>query len=225
MVKKLLCSGVSLRRSARILNLNKNTIVRKLLYLASQAELELNKSNESYPKAQIVEFDDLETFEHTKLKPLAVTMAVEHKTRRILGFEVSVMPAKGRLSKLSVKKYGYRRDERAQGRKKLFEKMKHLINEDATIKSDMNPHYGACVKRHFPKSTHQVFKGQRGSITGQGELKKVRFDPLFSLNHTYAMARANINRLFRKTWCTTKKPERLKAHLMVYAHFHNMHLI
>ena len=67
--------------------------------------------------------------------------------------------------------------------------------------------------------------GGRGCVTGQGELKKLRFDPLFALNHTCAMLRANINRLFRRTWCTTKKKERLEQHLAVYMDFHNRILL
>ena len=35
------------------------------------------------------------------------------------------------------------------------------------------------------------------------------------------MMRANINRLFRKTWCTTKKPERLIDHIELYVQYHN----
>ena len=62
-------------------------------------------------------------------------------------------------------------------------------------------------------------------MTGQGELKKLRFDPLFSLNHTCAMLRANINRLFRRTWCTTKKAACLKRHVAVYVRFHNTVLL
>ena len=62
-------------------------------------------------------------------------------------------------------------------------------------------------------------------MTGQGELKKLRFDPLFALNHTCAMLRANINRLFRRTWCTTKKKECLEDHLAVYMDFHNRVLL
>jgi hypothetical protein len=39
------------------------------------------------------------------------------------------------------------------------------------------------------------------------------------------MLRANINRLFRRTWCTTKKKERLEQHLAVYLDFHNRILL
>jgi hypothetical protein len=30
-----------------------------------------------------------------------------------------------------------------------------------------------------------------------------------------------VNRLIRRTWCTTKKRERLKDHLDIYVQFHN----
>jgi hypothetical protein len=61
------------------------------------------------------EFDDMETFEHTKLKPLSVTLAVQYQTRRILGFQVSQMPAKGLLAQKAFEKYGYREDKRSEG--------------------------------------------------------------------------------------------------------------
>ena len=93
--------------------------------------------------------------------------------------------------------------------------------QEAYEESDQNPHYPGDVKRHFPECEHRTFKGRRGAIVGQGELKKIGFDPLFCLNHTCAMIRDNVNRLKRKTWATTKKAQRLAAHLVLYAHFHN----
>ena len=222
---KLLSSGVSLRRSARILNLSRTTIDRKFRYLGERAKIKLHQSNLEKPLAKEVVFDDQETFEHTKCKPLSITLAVEAGTRRILGFEVSRMPAKGHLVHIALKKYGPRKDERSKGRKKLFQTLTELVEPDAKFKSDQNPHYPNDLKRAFPDATHETHKGRRGSIVGQGELKKIGFDPLFSLNHTCAMTRANMNRMFRKTWCTTKVPERLADHFAIYAVFHNLFLI
>jgi transposase-like protein len=223
-LRKLLSSGVSLRRSARVLNLNRITVERKLLFLGEMAKQKEAERALGRKKCQVVEFDDMETFEHTKCKPLSITLAVDSKSRTILDFEVSQMPAKGRLAKIAVKKYGYRRDLRSQARAKLFERLKEHVDERAIFKSDQNPHYPQDVKRYFPLAIHETHKGQRGSITGQGELKKIRFDPLFSLNHTCAMFRANVNRLFRKTWCTTKRPDRLAAHLRIFMNYHNENL-
>lgn len=224
-LRKLLCSGVSQRRAAEILRLSPTTVTRKFIFLGLRALDRLKQMNFTYEKCLEIQFDDVETFEHTKCKPLSICLAVENKTRRILGFEVSPMPAKGALSKIAKKKYGIRQDLRACGRKKLFKEIKPLIHEKVLITSDENPHYPNDVKQHFPLSTHSRVKGKRGCITGQGELKKVGYDPLFSLNHTAAMLRANINRLIRKTWCTTKKAERLTLHLALYATYHNNKLI
>jgi hypothetical protein len=205
-------------------NLNRKTVARKLKFLGKYAHLYLTIENASKDLAQEIEFDDLETFEHTKCKPLSVTLAVEYPTRRILGFQLSQMPAKGRIAKRAVKKYGFRADERAAGRKRLFEEIKPLMLEGAVIKSDANPHYPEDVKRHFPNSIHFTFLGKRGAITGQGELKKTKFDPLFRLNHTCAMFRAHVASLIRKTWNTAKNRDRLFDNLAIYAMIHNRRL-
>lgn len=56
---------------------------------------------------------------------------------------------------------------------------------------------------------------------GQGELKAGGFDPLFSLNHTCAMYRDNLTRMSRRTWCTTKGPDRLQSLVNLYVCAHN----
>jgi transposase-like protein len=224
LLKKHLAGTGSLRRAAKYLHLNRKTVARKLLSLGFEAEYLLHTANVNKPPASVIEFDDLETFEHTKCKPLSITLAVESATRRILGIEVSTMPAKGLLVE-KAKKYGPRLDGRRKAREVLFKRLQGLVREDVVIKSDNNPHYPSDVARFFPKAKHITYAGKRGSLGGQGELKKVRFDPLFSLNHTCAMLRANVNRLIRKTWCTTKRADRLRAHLMIYAQYHNEELI
>jgi transposase-like protein len=222
---KLLCSSVSQRRSAKLLGISRTTVVRKFLFLAQQAALHLNALNRARPAVEVMEFDDLETFEHTKLKPLSVILVVEQKSRRILGFEVARMPAKGVLAKISREKYGKRIDERKKARDQLLRNIQPLIATKALIKSDESFHYPLDVRRFFPLAEHQTFKGRRACVVGQGELKRIGLDPIFSINHTFAMLRANINRLARRTWCTTKKPDRLYAHIQLYALYHNQRLI
>ena len=48
-----------------------------------------------------VQFDDLETSEHTKCKPLSVALAVDPKTRKILNFKVNQMLLQGSACKNS----------------------------------------------------------------------------------------------------------------------------
>ena len=224
-IHELLNSSVSQRRIAKLLKISRRTVAKKHKFIASVKRIENDKDFVNGPMVHEVQFDDLETIEHTKLKPLSVIMAVEKSTRRILGFRVCQMPAKGHLAKLSRKKYGYRVDMRAKGREDLFKNLALKVSEDAVIDSDQSPHYPGSVRRWFPNATHNRFEGKRGCVAGQGELKKVSFDPLFTLNHTFAMLRANINRLVRKTWCTTKDPERLKDHIEIYVNYHNRMLL
>lgn len=225
-LKLLFCSGVSQRRAARILRINEKTSVRKFRFLANEARIEQTKFLRSLPKKSIqyIQFDDLETAEHSKCKPLSVALAVEPETRKVLGFQASRMPARGMLAKIAFQKYGPRKDERPLGWKKLFESLAPLVTANARFLSDQNPHYPRYLKNAIPGSDHRCVKGQRGCIAGQGELKKIGFDPLFSLNHTCAMFRANMNRLFRKTWCTTKTIQGLEDHLAIFVAYHNREL-
>jgi transposase-like protein len=220
-----LVSGVSQRRLAKTLGANRKTIVNKFLFLSRWADEAQAIYQSQKPKALHIQFDDLETFEHSKLKPLSVVMAVEAKSRRVLGFRVAQMPAKGLLVQKSLKKYGRRKDQRRAARRSLFSDLAKLVDRKVRIQSDQNPHYIKDVKRYFPEANYETFPGKRGCVTGQGELKAASFDPLFSLNHTFVMFRANINRLFRKTWNTTKKQDRLSAHLTLYCLYHNLVLI
>lgn len=221
-----LVSGTSQRRIAKLLCINKKTVVRKFELIGEHA-LSGIMSNIHLKKKVITrfQFDDMESFEHTKCKPLSMTIAVEEKTRFIIGFRVASMPAKGLLTKKAFKKYGRRLDERLKKRRELFAQIKPHIHMRATVKSDQNPHYVLDVKKYFPQSKHLTYKGRRGCVVGQGELKAGGFDPLFSLNHTAAMFRANVNRLFRRTWNTTKKASALEKHMALYCWYHNFFLI
>lgn len=223
---KLLCSGVSLRRSAKILNLNRITVVRKFHFLAAQAQLRQKSFLRRFEVDKLGEviFDEMETFEHTKMKPVSIPLATT-QSRVILVTEVAPMPAKGLLAAKARKKYGYRRDERPLALKRLFDALKPITQREALFKSDQNPTYPFHLFRAFPEARHETTKGGRSCVVGQGELKKLKWDPIFSLNHTAAMLRANLNRLFRKTWCTTKTLKGLRAHLDLYTDYHNQVLL
>ena len=214
-----------MRRCAVLLGCNQKTIARKLRFLAIRCEIELKDHLQKRDLVYDFQFDDVETFEHTKCKPVSISLAVETSSRMILGFAVSPIAAKGKLTKVAKKKYGFRRSERKNARDGLLKDLSKITIRNPTITTDMDPHYPASIAKIFPESTHQTTKGIRGCVTGQGELKATAFDPLFALNHTAAMLRANMSRLFRRTWCTTKTLDGLRAHLWLYAHFHNFKLL
>lgn len=221
-----LVSGISQRRLSRILQTNRKTVVRKFIFLGQWALWNLRQSHHIRNReVSTIVFDDMETFEHSKFKPLSISLAVEDKTRFILGFRIAQMPAKGVLAKRSLSKYGKRFDQRKSQRRDLLKQLKAFTIEQVVIKSDQNPHYTSDIAQLFPKGKHLAYKGRRGCVVGQGELKAGGFDPLFALNHTAAMFRANVNRLFRRTWNTTKKAICLEWHMALYIWYHNFVLL
>jgi hypothetical protein len=215
-----LSSGLSMRRIAKLLRVDKKTIKRKLDYLAIRCE---RKNMQFLKKIRVnnLQFDDLITSEHTKLKPLSISVAVDKNRRYLLGCEVSKIAAFGKLAEKSRKKYGYRKNEHKNGLKRLFDKLEVCVEKTAHIDSDEHAFYPAFVDQYFPNAKYKRYKSVRSCVVGQGELKKLARDPLFAINHACAMLRANINRLVRRTWCTTKDPQMLKKHLEIFMYYFN----
>jgi len=227
MVEALLCSKMSMRRIAKVLRVDKKTVHRKLIFLGLKAK----RFNEDYLEQNFsksithMQFDDVITKEHTKLKPLSISIAVDTQTRKILGLRVAQIPAFGHLASLARQKYGKRVSTHQKELDTFLEKLTPYIHSKAIIRTDEHKTYPDLVKRHFPNAEHQRFKGGRGCVAGQGELKKLHRDPLFILNHTCAMLRDNIARLIRKSWCLTKSPVMLQYHLDLYMKYHNTELV
>ena len=120
-LKQLLASCISQRRAALILGVSRKTIARKLIdlgHLCRHMHQEFLKPY--HGKIKTIQFDELQTIEHTKCKPLSVAVAVCVEDRKILGVDVSSMPATGYLAAISRRKYGKRSDHRRHGLKRLF---------------------------------------------------------------------------------------------------------
>jgi transposase-like protein len=222
-IKFDLCSSTSLRRIALKYRISRSTVKRKIEFLATQAKskhkLWLEGTN-----FKNIEFDDLETFEHTKCKPISVSVAIESKTRKLIGFRVSSIGAKGHLAKPALKKYGKRENTSYKNRIDLFKELKKTVSPNAVFKTDMHRQYPDLIEKYFPKAEHRVFKSTRARSAGLGELKKKGFDPIFSINQVFAMLRDNLKRLTRQTWCTTKSIKYLEMQIMIYFDFHNTFL-
>jgi len=127
--------------------------------------------------------------------------------------------------KRSREKYGQRKNRSGPMRRRVLAEVKKQLSDTVLIKSDEHPRYAHEIKQALPNSTHVQHRSVRGSLTGQGELKRTGYDPLFPINHTLAMMRDNIKRFARLTWCTTKRVDALKDVLAIYMYYHNTVLI
>ena len=218
------CS-TSQRRIAIKHRCTRKTVARKIVFLAEQARQKTAAWLASAAPFEHVQWDELITFEHSRLKPLSVAVMSCVRTRTIIGFGVAQVPASGTIAQRSREKYGPRADKSGPMRRELLGELAELLSPTVRIDSDEHPRYAAEIRKVLPEATHKQYRSVRGSLTGQGELKRTGFDPLFRINHTLASLRDDIKRLARRTWCTTKRASSLEDVLAISIHFTNVELL
>ena len=222
-ILQLFCMKNTQTSIARYLKINVKTVARRFDYWALKAKNENIKMRKDLITQPVrnIQFDDLITKEKTKLKPLTVTVVVDTDSRMILQANVSQIPAFGHLAHKSRLKYGNRTSNHMDGLRKTFKNLQGIVHPESFIKSDEHKNYEGIIKRYFPRANYQQFKSIRGSIIGQGELKKTKHDPIFVINHTMAMLRDGISTLVRKTWAVTQDSNRFQGHLEIYMYYFN----
>lgn len=214
-------NGSTQRGLGRQLRIDKDTVARRIPLLAKLARHREAQRLANAPLARTVQFDELITFEHSKMKPLSVAVITDADRWRVLGFEVSRIPASGLLAEKSRKKYGPRPDESIKARQDLFARTAPYIDVEPLVQTDQHGAYPPLVKEYLVDAIHVRFPSAKAAVVGQGELKALKWDPLFCINHQLAMCRANISRLFRRSWNTTKQLERLSDHMALYFDHYN----
>jgi hypothetical protein len=165
-------------------------------------------------KTSYVQFDEMETFEHTSRKPLSIALAVRPKTQEIIGAEVAEMNAKGHIAKESVEKYGLRIDTREDALKKVLTDVKTCSKKYDktglfTLKSDAKRAYITAVKEVLPEANYEQYKSRKDS------------DDLFIVNAIAGNIRQDMSRMSRQSRIMTRRKERLQAHLDLYIGFQN----
>jgi hypothetical protein len=214
------------RRLAKVLRCNLKTVARKLLFIAGQArkhhEAHINNGG---IQTTYVQFDEMEAFEHTRLKPLSIAIAVRAKfvqmdnstrqTNEIIDFKVATMNCHGRLSALARQLYGIRPDTRNQACEDVFETVAKCQKPGSgiTVATDGKKVYPSILAKVIPNAIHQP--------TANRIAKAGNYNPLFSFNSIAGKIRHDLSRMARRSWVTTKQIWALEAHLMLYVAWNN----
>ena len=207
-IKEMYCEGMSLRAIGRVLKIHRITVEKYFLECSQiSRECNLKKLSQGGIKTTYVQFDELETFERTKKRPLGVEVSVRAKTGEIISTKVCRIPVKA----LAVSK-------------KYIEKWNSNINRENAItdmlletEKAMNKDYAmvACDNATQPVRIAKDFFGDhRVQVYNSGAENK-RIDLAF------LKMRQDISRLRRRTLATTKRADRLQNHLDLYTDYHN----
>lgn len=221
-IYKWYCSATTQRRMARVLGINRKTVIRKFLFMARQARKEHEKRvHEGQIKTTFVQFDEMETFEHTRLKPLSIAIAVRAKTGEIIEAQVSSKTAHGYLAKLAQQKYGFRQDTREAAREDVFKMINRCGQKDITVMTDKAGHYPYEILKFVPGAKIEQVKSTQRRDRSTDSDRRNKDPRMFMINSVQARIRHDLSRMARRVWVTTKRPEFLQAHLDLYIAFNN----
>lgn len=215
-IAKSLLSKVTLRQIARTEGCKFATVARRLPLFASHFELLQMRNLCEHPGALEQEgihfaFDELETFEQNRIaKPLTVPVVIEGRTGFIIHSEVGTLPARRKSESASE-----RRNESPEVVLRCLKAVAKHLNPQTkpTFVSDRKSVYVKALQTAFPGGfVHQRISSQEPRDTT---------NPLFGINHTFAMMRDNISRLVRRNWGHSKLAARQRDHDWLYAGYRN----
>ena len=215
-----------MRRTSRLLGVSRRTIAKKLKWLgnlARAAHAEYLKKEEM--KTSYVQFDEMETYEWSKLLPLSIALAVRAKTGDIIGVKMAKMNCHGKTANASVRRYGRRIDARLPAAQKVMREIAVVTTPDMTIATDKKAAYRNIIKKELPHATHAIHKSRKAEALPQAQSKGQPHDPLFALNHVCAKLRADLARLHRRTWSASKKANYMQDAIDLYVAYHNGHIL
>lgn len=200
---------MSLNGIARVLGVNVKTVVR---YFKENAELSRKANKKRIGKDLVtayMQFDQMETFEHTKRKPVGIQVSIRWKTGEIITAKVGYIPIRA----LTVsQKYTQKWNRQARN-------STHLLRMLETSRKALNKK-GCLIscdqERKQNKAIQELYKDSYITLQQTEKHKNKKIDRVFR------RMRQDISRLGRRTLSTTKDIKQLQNHLDLYTDYNNM---
>ena len=225
---RMFVSKVTMRQMARILEVKRQTVERRLLAIGRQCEqihhFLLDRHKERGGLKGRFQLDELETYEtDRRLKPVTMPVLIERHSFFVVTGDVAPMAARGQLSK------------ELQERKKRYESIEGVRRSgsvkavDGCLRRLAEVHSGSlpmCFESDRKSSYRRLFREHAQGRFGYHRTessKTIRDNKnlLFPINHTLAMMRDGISRLVRRSWGASKLRSRLLVHFWIWVAFRN----
>ena len=203
-VMALYCEGNTLRGIGRLLGISYNTVVAKFKFMANLArERHLKALQEGEIKTKYVQFDEMQTFEHTKKKPLGIELSIRPKTGQILAAKVCRIPMGAVTASPKAKAEYAKQTNRKQGMSEMLIETSKALNPSYSVLSCDGLYQNVTMAKKI--CDNSLIETHVNDHAG-----------MWRLNHTCAKLRHHLSRLVRRTWATTKKMDRLQMHLDLF---------
>lgn len=213
----LLCSGMTMRRAAKVLGVSRHTVERRAAWLSRKARAaHLAALDDPEPHGLLtshIQFDEMVSHIHTRAKQLTIAIAVRVKNRKILSAVVRPVRTTGRLAEIGRDKYRWLAAEGPRARAEcLAEAARCAKTGKVRVSCDSHPSYPSLIKAAMPHAEIRAYSTRK---------RTSRYDPLFAINHVCASIRADVACMARRSWTTTKVVAKLQERLWLYMAWNN----
>lgn len=223
MVFLLLCSGLGLRQTARLVGMTENNTVRKFRKIGRHCRLLNANLMRKLPVGAVLQFDELETYEGRRsTRPLTLPILIERGSRMILAARSAPIRPSGTMppSRLRAIQQDETRFKRRQSRSRAA--VRSVLRKAADLFSRRAPVVlESDEKSTYPAIGRRVFGDRLVHRQTPSRLARGTWNPLFPINHTEAMARDLIGRLRRESWLVSKCRWFLNLQLQIYIAYRN----
>ena len=215
------------RQSARTLGCARKTVHHRLELLGRHCRdfhaAVLERARTGGLHGEKFQLDELETHEERRrLQPVTVPVVIEHPTHFVVGASVGTLPARGRLRKsereLKARLEVLHGRRCNQSRLAVGQALGWLARLEGR---GSGPHVESDFKSTYPGLIAAALGPGTQHLQHSSTARRDRGNPLFPINHTLAMLRDGISRLVRRSWCASKRRERLLHHLWIWIAWRN----
>jgi transposase-like protein len=224
----LFVSKVTMRQMARINNVRRPTIERRLRRLGLVCrkfhDIALANAELRGGIGGVFQLDELETYEtDRRLSPVTMPVLIERHSYFVIHGETATMAARGNLTPRYREKKK-RRDQSIGVRRSGSRTA--VINSLNRLVSVHRPGVGITFESDRKSTYQKEFRNIAGPLFHRHRLvsskkRRDKTNVLFPINHTLAMMRDSISRLVRRTWAASKLRGRLDLHFWIWACYRN----
>lgn len=221
-VIQVLCSGVGLRQSARILSLTRRSLEAKSRKISRNASwldknVKARGARDAAPlEVQEIHFDEFETYETRRnTRPLTLALVLETEARLIVDAVAAPIRPSGKMTPARLAaiaadeaRFGPRRDRSDVACRWALRSAARLrpASEEILVHTDLKSTYGGLI-RHAYRDRRVVHHKTSSKIA------RTVANPLFAINHTEACLRDHAGRLRRESWLVSKLRKYLNLYL------------
>ena len=221
---ELLCSGMGIRQSARLLGLSTHGAQLKFRKIARHLWHLHRNLTSAFREGVEFQLDEMETFEGRRnTRPLTLPVLIESRSMFIVSADCASIRPSGRMTearrkaiKEEEKRLGPRKDRSRSCIKKVMEDAaKHCVDlRRVRLRTDEKKAYAPLARAVF--GADRLVHRQISS-----KLPRDTDNPLFRINLTNAMARDLNGRLRRRSWLVSKFAKYLHAQLAYFITYRN----